>query len=84
MGAVIEDVEAARKLLPSSPEAHGSTYSAQAYTVRKRVKRTGFNELRNAFLRFGGEAGHTKFPAAHCPIRIRRIMAVITLFSART
>jgi hypothetical protein len=51
MGAVIEDVEAARNLPP--PTA-GDTYSTQAYAVRQRVKRTGFNELRNAFLRFGG------------------------------
>jgi hypothetical protein len=50
MGAVIEDVEAARN---SPPPATGDTYSTQAYAVRRRVKRTGFNELRNAFLRFG-------------------------------
>jgi hypothetical protein len=51
MGAVIKDVEAARNL---PPPAAGDTYSTQAYAVRLRVKRTGFNELRNAFLRFGG------------------------------
>jgi hypothetical protein len=51
MGAVIEDVEAARALPP--PPA-GGTYSVQAYAVRQRVKRTGFAELRSAFVRFGG------------------------------
>jgi hypothetical protein len=50
MGAVIEDVEAARNLPPPSPGSH----SAQAFAVRQRVKRAGFTELRNAFLRFGG------------------------------
>ena len=45
MGAVIEDVQAARRL---------GQGAAQAYATRQRVKRAGFNELRNAFLRFGG------------------------------
>jgi hypothetical protein len=55
MGAVIEDVEAARKLPTPGPfPSSGDTYSAQAYEVRQRVKRTGFTELRTAFLRFGG------------------------------
>jgi hypothetical protein len=51
MGAVIEDLEAARKL---PPPAAGETYSIQAHAVRQRVKRTGFSELRSAFLHFGG------------------------------
>jgi hypothetical protein len=50
MGAVIDDVQAARKL--PGPGAIGPA-SVQAYAVRQRVKRAGFNELRNAFLRFG-------------------------------
>jgi multidrug efflux pump subunit AcrA (membrane-fusion protein) len=51
-GSVIEDVEAARNLPP--PPDLGSSYSVEAYAVRQRVQRTGFAELRNAFLRFGG------------------------------
>jgi hypothetical protein len=51
MGAVIEDVEATRKLWPSLPTDH---HSPQAYAARQRVKRAGFAELRGAFLRFGG------------------------------
>jgi hypothetical protein len=53
MGAVIEDVQAARKL-PSPNPTDTAAYSVQAYAVRRRVKQAGFNELRNAFLRFGG------------------------------
>jgi hypothetical protein len=52
MGAVIEDVEAARNLPHPSPPLPMSL--AQAYAVRQRVKRAGFTELRSAFLRFGG------------------------------
>jgi hypothetical protein len=52
MSAVIEDVAAARNLPPPSPGSEA--YSVQAYAVRQSVRRTGFNELRNAFLRFGG------------------------------
>jgi hypothetical protein len=52
--AVIEDVGAARNLPPPSPTSRNNTYSPQAYAVRQRVKRAGFTELRNAFLRFGG------------------------------
>lgn len=54
MGAVIEDVEAARKLPPPSSSSRDNMYSAQAYPERQRVKGAGFAELRNAFLRFGG------------------------------
>jgi hypothetical protein len=54
MGAVIEDVGAARNLPPPSPTSRNNTYSVQAYAVRQRVKRAGFTELRSAFLRFGG------------------------------
>jgi hypothetical protein len=57
MGAVIADVEAARNLLRPGPLVAGNTYSVQAYAVRQRVKRTGFTELRSAFLHFGGGAG---------------------------
>jgi hypothetical protein len=57
MGAVIADVEAARNLSPPGRLTAGNTYSVQAYAVRQRVKRTGFTELRNAFLRFGGGVG---------------------------
>ena len=52
MGAVIDDVQAARKL-PGPGPTGPATDSVQAYAVRQRVKRAGFNELRNAFLRFG-------------------------------
>jgi hypothetical protein len=54
MGAVIEDVEAARNLPPPGPSGAPSTYSVQAYAARQRVKRTGFTELRSAFVHFGG------------------------------
>jgi hypothetical protein len=59
MGAVIKDVEAAKNLPP--PSADGSTYSAPAYAMRQRVKRTGFIELRSAFLHFGGGTLTRKF-----------------------
>jgi hypothetical protein len=59
MGAIIKDVEAAKNL--PSPSADGSSYSAPAYAVRQRVKRTGFLELRNAFLHFGGGTLTRKF-----------------------
>jgi hypothetical protein len=67
MGAVIEDVVAARELLEDvrsvreepSPRSLGTysveTYSARVYVVRQRVKRAGFAELRNAFVRFGDQ-----------------------------
>jgi len=62
MGAVIEDVEAARKLPSPGPfPSSGDTYSGQAYAVRQRVKRTGFTELRSAFLHFGGGTLTEKF-----------------------
>src|SRR6516164_11374331 len=51
MAIVIEDVEATRKSWSSLPADH---HSPQAYAARQRVKRTGFAELRGAFLRFGG------------------------------
>jgi hypothetical protein len=54
MGAVIEDVGAARNLPPPSPTSRNNMYSTQAYAVRQRVKRAGFTELRNAFVHFGG------------------------------
>jgi hypothetical protein len=54
MGAVIEDVGAARNLPPPSPTSRNHPYSSQAGAVRQRVKRAGLTELRNAFLRFGG------------------------------
>jgi hypothetical protein len=49
MGAVIEDVGAAREL----PPRQQGTYTAEAYAVGQRVKRAGFAELRTAFVRFG-------------------------------
>ena len=52
MGAVIEDVEAARNLPFPSPDDRPNT--PEAYSVRQRVNRAGFSELRNGFLRFGG------------------------------
>lgn len=51
VAAVIEDVQAARKLPPPAPSS--GTYSDEAYAVRQRVKRASFAELRNALLRFG-------------------------------
>jgi hypothetical protein len=57
MGAVIADVEAARNLPAPGRLAAGNTYSVQAYAVRQRVKRTGFTELRRAFLHLGGGVG---------------------------
>jgi hypothetical protein len=51
MGLVLDDVGAARELPP--PPLPTETYSAQAYMMRQRVKRAGFAELRNAFVRFG-------------------------------
>jgi hypothetical protein len=63
MGAVVEDVEAARQL-PPVPAEHPhweSTTSVQAYDVRQQIKRTGFPELRPAFLRFGGTSLTEKF-----------------------
>ena len=57
MGAVIEDVRAARELPPPGPGMH----SVEAYAVRQRVKRTGFTELRSAFLHFGGGTLTEKF-----------------------
>jgi hypothetical protein len=59
MGGIIKDVEAAKNL--PAPSADGSTYSAPAYAVRQRVKRTGFIELRSAFLHFGGGTLTEKF-----------------------
>jgi hypothetical protein len=53
MGAVTEDVQAARQL-PGPGPAGPAAYSVQAYAVRQRVKGAGFDELRNALLRFGG------------------------------
>jgi hypothetical protein len=46
MAGVIEDVEAARKLLPN--------LRRDPYAVRQRLKREGFAELRGAFLSLGG------------------------------
>src|SRR5262249_36276557 len=54
MGAVIEDVGAARKLPAPGASSGADPYSAEAYAVRQRVKRAGFAELRGGFLRFGG------------------------------
>jgi hypothetical protein len=56
MGAVIEDVAAARKLpLPRPEAARGEGgYSEHAYAVRQHIKRAGFAELRSALVRFGG------------------------------
>jgi hypothetical protein len=56
MSAVVADVEAARKLPPPAPSevARGNPQTREAYIIRQRVKRAGFAELRNAFLRFGG------------------------------
>jgi hypothetical protein len=50
MSAVVADVEAARKL----PQPRGNSPTREAYVIRQRVKRAGFDELRSAFLRFGG------------------------------
>src|SRR5271170_3838594 len=56
MAGVIEDVETARKLPPPPPSevARGNLYSREAYMIRQHVRRAGFIELRNAFLRLGG------------------------------
>src|SRR6516164_5766245 len=56
MSAVVADVEVARKLPPPSPleVSRGNPQTREAYIIRQRVKRAGFAELRNAFLRFGG------------------------------
>jgi hypothetical protein len=51
MGVVLDDVVAAREL--RLPQSSPATYSVEAYVVRQRVKRAGFAELRNAFVRFG-------------------------------
>lgn len=53
MAAVIEDVSAARAMPPPNNPS-GRAYSTNAYAVRQRVKRTGFPELRAAFLHQGG------------------------------
>ncbi len=52
MGAVIEDVEAARSLPFPGPGL--GAHSIPAYAIRQRVKRTGFGELRSGLLRLGG------------------------------
>jgi hypothetical protein len=55
MEAVIEDVEAARHLpFPTPEDRERNRYSPEAYTIRQRIKRAGFAELRTGFLRFGG------------------------------
>jgi hypothetical protein len=54
MGVVIEDAEAASAVVAAPGPLHAGNYSVQAYEVRQRVKRTGFTELRSAFVRFGG------------------------------
>jgi hypothetical protein len=51
MGAIIEDVAAARKVPVPNPQ---TSHSAPAYAIRQRVKRVGFAELRSALVRFGG------------------------------
>jgi hypothetical protein len=56
MEAVLEDVEAARNLPFPSPGNQSNT--PEAYAVRQRIKRAGFSELRNGFLRFGGTLNH--------------------------
>lgn len=58
---VIADVAVARTMSPPNPRGHGEVYSTNAYAVRQRVKRTGFAELRPAFLRFGGATTGKKF-----------------------
>ena len=52
MEAVIDDVEAARNL--PFPATGDQPNSPEAYAVRQRIKRAGFGELRDGFLRFGG------------------------------
>ncbi len=59
MGAVIDDVGAAREL--PQPERQDFSESVAAYAVRQRIKRAGFAELRTAFLRFGGTTLTDKF-----------------------
>jgi hypothetical protein len=58
---VIADVAAARTMPPPNPRGHGEVHSTNSYAVRQRVKRTGFAELRPAFLRFGGATTGKKF-----------------------
>lgn len=53
MIAVIEDVAAARNL-PQPEPLQTQTHSDRAYEIRQRVRRTGFMELRGAFVHFGG------------------------------
>jgi hypothetical protein len=52
MGRVIEDAQAAKAM-----RWHGTTGPEllEAYEARRRIKRTGFVELRSGLLRFGGE-----------------------------
>jgi hypothetical protein len=73
IGAVIADVEAARKL-PTSPLPDRYTY--EAYSIRQRVSRAGFPELRPALMRFGGtqtaqflQKATASMPSWKCPAR---------------
>jgi hypothetical protein len=49
---VIEDVNAARQIVGGQLEGHESV---EAYYARQQIKKTGFAELRNACLQFGGK-----------------------------
>jgi hypothetical protein len=51
---VVEESGEARKLLPNvAPDDGGS--SIPAYEARQRISKTGFSDLRAAFIRLGGE-----------------------------
>jgi hypothetical protein len=52
MGAVVEDIEAARLIFAAEPQHIGE--STLAYQARQRVKKTAFADLRSACLRLGG------------------------------
>jgi hypothetical protein len=53
---IIDDVKAAEEIeLPRNPGQSAPVYqSPQAYDKRRRIRRTGFVELRSGLLRFGG------------------------------
>lgn len=54
MALVIEEADEARKLVPSLCNDDAGD-SPQAYDARRRITKTGFADLRTAFIRLGGE-----------------------------
>jgi hypothetical protein len=55
MATVREDVKEARKMVSNLQGDDDVGTSPQAYDARRRIHRTGFAELRAAFIRLGGE-----------------------------